>query len=123
MVPPLFLANILGWIVAYKRAILIGLAIFAFVVFSVMVYRGCSSRGAKLNEAEIQRGQQAVKDANDKELREILAASDAREAVIDSTVANAERDKVNAIHESRKKWEAANREELQAEFDRRAKGQ
>jgi hypothetical protein len=117
---PLFLANILGWIVAHKRLVFTVLGIVALLILVFMAYRGCKST-PQLNEAEIQRGQEAVKQRNDEELRKILVESEAREAVIDANIANAEREKVNAIHEARQKWANANISELQAEFDRRAK--
>lgn len=93
------------------------------VLFVVFQIKACFTMPAKLDEPEIQQGEQAKKDGNDKVLRDILTNSDVREKMIDANVANAEAEKVNAIYESRKKWEAANRDELQAEFDRRAKGQ
>lgn len=85
------------------------------------IYRGCKS-APKLDEAEIQKGEQAVKERNDAELRKILVESEAREAVIDANVANAQTEKVNAVYEAKKKWANANVSELQAEFERR-KGQ
>lgn len=121
MVTPLWLMNIFGWIVMHKRLVLITLAGILLFALVVMAYRGCKSSPPKLDEAEIQKAEQAIKDRNDKELREILAASDAREAVIDSNVANAERDKIQNLHEARKKWANANISELQAEFERRSK--
>jgi hypothetical protein len=45
--------------------------------------------------------------------------SEAREAVIDANVANAEAEKERVIHESQHKWANANISDLQAEFDRR----
>lgn len=115
----LLIVKRLGYLVIDHWKIVIPAAI-AFIVFAWVLWSfACGNAPAKLNEAEIQKAEQAIKDRNDKELREILAASDAREAVIDSNVANAERDKVNALHEARKKYEGMTPEELAAELERR----
>lgn len=115
----LFILKRIGYFVVDHWKIVIP-AVLAFIVFAWVLWSfACNRPGAKLNEAEIQKAEQAIKERNDKELREILAASDAREAVIDSNVANAERDKVNALHEARKKYEGMTPEELAAELERR----
>lgn len=95
--------------------------LFAGVVllFLVLQIRSCFNRPPKLDEAEIQAGEQAVKERNDKELRQILTNSDVREAQIEANVTNAKAEAVNARHESEKKWANANISDLQAEFDRR----
>lgn len=115
---PLFLLNIWGWILAHKRLVLIGIGIVVLLLLVIGVYRGCS-KPPKLDEAEIQKGEQAVKERNDAELRRILVESEVREKEIDANVANANAEKINAIYESRQKWANANTADLQAEFDRR----
>ena len=57
---------------------------------------------------------------NAKEMREVLAASDAREAAADATVANVEVQTINALKESRDKWSKATPDEMAAELERRA---
>jgi ABC-type phosphate transport system auxiliary subunit len=101
------------------KAISIGVLAVLLIIVIVGV-RSCGKSKPKLNEAEIQQGEAAKKAANDKELREILVQSDAREKEIEANVIDANSAKVNAIQESREKWANANRDELQAEFDRRA---
>ena len=122
-IPPLWLANAFGWVVSHKRLLLTLFAILIVLAACIGIYRGCKSRTVKLNEAEIQKAQEAIKNRNDEELRKILVDVEVREAVIDETVANASAATVNAQHESKKKWANANISELQAEFDRRANEQ
>lgn len=98
------------------------LPIAAIAVLVFMFARYCGPKPPKLDEAQIQRGEEAKKQANDKELREILVESDVAVKEINANTAYAETEKLKAIDESRKKWANANRDDLQAEFDRR-KGQ
>jgi hypothetical protein len=74
MVPPLWLANILGWVVAHKRLVLTVAGTILLLLLVLMIYRGCRST-PKLDEAEIQKGEQAVKERNDEALRKILVRS------------------------------------------------
>lgn len=114
----LIIANILGFVAAHKRWFVIG-GLVAVLIVSIVIIRRCGSRPSKLNEVEIQRGEQAVKEQNDKELREILINSEAREKIADETAANGTANKEAIVEESKKVWANANRDELQAEFDRR----
>jgi hypothetical protein len=93
-----------------------GLVVFLLAV--VFIYRACAPK-ARLNEKEIQAGEQAVKDRNDKELKEILANVDARESQIDVNVANAEAATEKAKEEAKKKYEGMTVDELAAELERR----
>lgn len=121
-----FLANLFGveyasaarWL---RRGVRIGAVVLAVLIllFVVLQIRSCFSRPPKLDERQIQRAEEAIKAGNDRELREILVESDAAEARAVQGAANAKADRINAVYESRKKWENASREELQAEFDRR----
>lgn len=114
----LFLANIFGWIVAHWRIVAGAVAVFILVIGFGLVYRACN-KPPKLNEAEIQKGEQAVKDRNDAALKEILVQSDVREAEIVANVANAEVEKVNAIQEAREKYANMNTSDLAAELEKR----
>lgn len=104
-----------------QRYVIYGVMVLLAVVVLVLAVsvRSCLKKPAKLNEVEIQRGEQAVKEQNDKELKEILINSDAREKIADATAANGTADKEAIVEESRRTWGNANRSELQAEFDRR----
>lgn len=119
IVLPLLIKNAFGYVVANGRWFAYGFAALLLLLLIVFAYRGCSKREVKLNEAEIQAGEKAVKDRNDAELRKILVESEAREAVIDANVANAKAETINAKIESQKKWANSNISELQAEFDKR----
>src|SRR5688572_43402 len=101
----LILANIVGWIVANKRTVAILGAICLIALLTILLTRACAPAKPKLNEAEIQKGEQAVKERNDAALKEILVQSEVREKQIEANVANAEKETVNAIYESRRKWE------------------
>ena len=89
-----------------------------FLIFFGLVYRSCN-KPPKLNEAEIQKGEQAVKERNDKELRDILTNSDIREAQIDANVAYAENKTVQVQHESKEKYRNMNTDDLAAELEKR----
>lgn len=102
--------------------IVIGVGVLIFALWM----RSCLNKPEPLNEAEVLKAQQAIKDGNDAELREVLVAVETREKAIEANVANAgahsanaEAATVNAIHEARKKWANANISEMQAEIDRR----
>ena len=94
----------------------------AALVIAGLIFKGVTglfSRKPKLNEQEIQKGEQAVKDRNDAELKKILVDSDVREKEIDANVSNAKAATVNAIEESKKKYENMNTSELAAELEKR----
>lgn len=90
------------------------------VILGVVFYKACN-RPPKLNQAEIQKAQQAIAVADRKEMIEVLATSEAREKVADETIINANAATVNAIYESKKKWSEASTNEMTAELERRAK--
>jgi hypothetical protein len=90
------------------------------LVLVVFIYKACS-KPAKLNEKEIQAGQQAIEQHNDERLKEVLASADAREQGIDANVARSEANTKAAVEEAKKKYDEMDRDALQAEFDRRAK--
>ncbi len=79
----------------------------------------CFKPKAKLNEVEIQRGEQAIKEGNDKELNEIITNSVITEKIADEVVAVSDERYEQIKKETEAEWKNANREQLQAEFDRR----
>lgn len=101
------------------QVVLIVLAVAVTAYFIIPPIYSWLNPPPKLNENQIQRGEAAKKAGNDAELRQILVESDAAEAAAVERNVNSKSDTVNAIYESRKKWESATREEIQAEFDRR----
>ena len=112
----LYLANAFGFVVAHwKWFALGGGLLLIFVIFGV---RSCGLRPpAKLNEAEVQRGEQAIKEQNKAELVEILTTAEVREKAIDANVANAKADTVNAVYEAKKKYSEMEIEELRRQFE------
>jgi uncharacterized membrane protein YhiD involved in acid resistance len=116
---PIFLAVIIGW--ARKHWRLIAYAVLATVLFVavVAIFQTCKPQ-PKFNEAEIDAGEQAKKEHNDKNLREIVSNSINREKGVDANVAAANDNARQQIEETRKAVDNMNRDELQAEFDRRA---
>lgn len=114
----LILANIIGWITAHWRTVAILAAIFVIALGSILIVRSCGSK-PKLNEAEIQKAQQSIAVEDRKAMQEVLISSDVREAVIDSEISNAKAETVNAIHDSKVKWNQATDEEIKAELLKR----
>lgn len=114
----LFIKNVYGWVVAHKRIVAILAAILVIALLSILLTRSCGSK-PKLNEAEIQKAQQAIAVEDRKQMVEILTSSDAREAAIDGNLSNAKANTVNAIHEARHKWQNATDDEIKAELLRR----
>lgn len=121
MIPPLWLANILGWIVAHKRALFVAFLGFVLFLLVVFAYKGCTAREIKLDQKEIIEAQKAIAENDRAKQIEILAKSDAKEQVADDISVNASTNTVNAIKESKDKWNAASDEQIRAELERRAK--
>lgn len=117
-IPPLWLANAFGWVVSHKRLLLTLLAILIVLGACIGIYRGCKSRTVKLNEAEIQKAQEAIKTRNDEELRKILVDVEVREKTIDANVAEANAATVNAQFEAKKKYSEMNTSQLAEELEK-----
>ncbi len=117
----LFIKNAVGWLVAHWRIVALIAAGIALVVLIGLAYRGCSQKEIKFNQQEVTEAQQAIEAADRDKQIAVLAKSDAKEAVADETAINANAATVNAIHESREKWNQATDAEIQAEIERRLK--
>lgn len=110
--------RILRFVVNHKGKFLIGL--FLIVIFIlIMQARSCFRPAGRLNEEEIQKGEQAIRERNEKELRNILTNTDVRAAEINENAAYAETERLKVAANSRAKWSNANIEELRQEFERR----
>ena len=114
----LIMANILGWIYAHWKwavGVIVGI-ILLVVLFSVSmrIYRWINPP-AKLDEVQIQKGEQAVKDRNDAKLKEILAESDTAVENADTTIKQAEQN----TEDARKTYDSWTMDELLKEFERR----
>lgn len=106
-----------------QRWVIIGLMVLigVFVLIFALTMRSCFKKTPKLDEAEIQKAQQAIAVEDRKVMVEILANSDAKEAVADNVSANADVVKINTLKESRDKWANATVDEMTAELEARAK--
>lgn len=93
---------------------------FGVLLLVVLFYKACGNKTpAKLNEAEIQKGQQAIEQHNDEKLKEVLAAADAREQGIDANVARSDANVKVAVEEAKKKYDGMTNDELAAELEKR----
>jgi hypothetical protein len=101
--------------VIYAVMIVIAIIVLVFAMWM----RSCFTKTPKLNEAEIQKAQQSIAVEDRKQMVDILANSDAREAAIDGNISNAKANTINAIHDSREKWSKASDDEIKAELMRR----
>jgi hypothetical protein len=82
--------------------------------------RSCwTAHKAKLNEKQIQEAKIAIAEHNDEKLKEVFAQADAKQALIDGTVANSEAQTKQVEAESKKKYDAMSAQELQDEAHRR----
>lgn len=114
----LFLKNVAGWVIAHWRLVAGVVGVFLLVIVVAIAFRSCN-KPPKLDEAEIQKGEQAVRERNDKVLREILTNSLVEEKQIEANVTNAKAETVNAIAEAKEKYSNMNTNDLAAELERR----
>ena len=112
----LILANIVGFVSLYWRYFATGLAVLVLLIAIVATYRSCS-RPAKLDEAAIQKAQNAIAENDRRKMIEVLAESDTKEAEIDSTIKQIEMDRERA----KKNYIDKTNAELAAELERRAR--
>ena len=114
----LIMANILGWIYAHWKwavGVIVGI-ILLVVLFSVSmrIYRWFNPL-PKLDEVQIQKGEQAIEDRNDAKLKDILAESDTAVENADTTIKQAEQN----TEDARKTYDSWTTDELLKEFERR----
>lgn len=114
----LIMANILGWIYAHWKwavGVIVGI-ILLVVLFSVSmrVYRWFNPL-PKLDEVQIQKGEQAIQQKNDERLKDILAESDTAVENADTTIKQAEQN----TEDARKTYDSWTTDELLKEFERR----
>lgn len=111
---------IVNWVGANKRMVAI-LAAICLIALLAAVFTYSCGRTPKLNQVQIEKAKQAIATEDRKVMVEILAESDAGEAVADGIVNNSKAATVNAKIESKAKWSNANTEDMAAELERRAK--
>lgn len=114
----LIMANILGWLYAHWKlaasVIVSGVLVLLFFSASMRVYRWFNPP-PKLDEVQIQKGEQAIKDRNDAKLKDILAESDTAVENADTTIKQAEQN----TEDARKTYDSWTTDELLKEFERR----
>ena len=116
----LILANTIGYITAHWRWFAIA-ALAVFVLVFGLWAKSCLTKTPKLDTAAIEKAQKAIAEQDRKVMIEVLAESDAKEAVADGIVNNAKAETINKEAESKAKWAAANNADLAAELERRAR--
>lgn len=112
-----FLKRLVYMVIDHWKIIL---PVLAILVIGIFVYRFCN-KPPKLDEKAIQKAQQAIAENDRKAMEEVLIESEVAEKKIDQNLANADRQKLEAISEARKKVSQMNNEELAAELERRAR--
>lgn len=105
--------------VVRHRWTIAAIALAIVMIILLMSLRSCLTPQPRLDEEQIQRGEQAIRERNDRELRNILVNSDVRAKEINENVAGASLEVYNAARESRLRWANANIDELREEFERR----
>ena len=98
-------------------ATLIGIIIV--VVILVFAYRGCNPKVVTFNEQEINKAQQAIRQQDEKAMREVLEQSDKRVAEADAKIRQAEANTALITPVPPQDYSGASAEELQAEIDKR----
>ena len=93
----------------------------ALLVAVIWFYGWCGRGQARLDQQEIIKAQQAIRENDRKEMIEILVNSDVREKQIDANVANGRTQVMEAANTSRKEHAGKSNEDLAAELERRAK--
>lgn len=115
-----FLKRIGFFMVDNWRALLIAAAAAALIILIALAFRGCRSGPVpKIDEAEIQRGEQAIRDRNRSELEAILTEVEVREREIDANVSGGEWATKQAEKDARDRYGRMTIEELRAEFEKR----
>lgn len=117
MIFPLWLLNIFGWVASHWRIVGISVLALAIALTGFCVFKHVTR--PKLDEKTIQRAENAIKEHNDVELKEILAEADAKEEVIAGNVANAEKATEQVKADAKKKYDAMTVDELAAELEKR----
>jgi hypothetical protein len=93
--------------------------ITVLLIAGIVVLHSCGRSKPKLNEAEIQKAEQAIKTRDMEELKTILVNAEVKEAAIDGNLSNAKQRTVQAADESRRKYEGMSIEEMEKLLEER----
>ena len=113
----LLIANILGFINAYRTYFILGGLALLFVVILISA-RSCGKREVKLDEREIQQINNDIQDRNDGKLREKLAEITVKEKVISGEVSNSAANTANATQKAREDAARLTTDQLAAELEK-----
>lgn len=108
---PLFILNIVGFITAKWRLLLIAAGIIAVAVVVGMIFKACN-RPPKLDEKQIQKNQEAIASRERQKMVEALAESRLAEQQIDANRADADNKKLDVLFAAREKAKTMTNEEL-----------
>lgn len=106
------------FVLARWRYFAIGAGILLLLI---VFYASCGKKEVKLDEKGIQEAKIAIAERDEKKAAEVLAKSDAQEAIADNHSVEAEKVYINTLKESREKWANTPLDEMAAELERRAK--
>lgn len=113
-----FIARIFGIDITKAQRIVIiagGIGALVLVIFFIVQIKSCLTKEPQLDEAEIQKAQQAIEQKNNKQLRQILEQSDNRVAEIEQSVNQAEANTKKAV----KNYDNMNTSQLAEEIEKR----
>jgi hypothetical protein len=106
-----FIKRVFWFVTDNWKVVLPAVLVLVAVVF---VFRACN-KPPKLDEKQIQKAEQAVKERNDKALKEILADSDTRIDNIDANIKLAE----ERTRQAERSYEGMSVDQLAEEIERR----
>lgn len=98
----------------WARRVVVLLFAIAVIVPGVFIYRACT-KPPKIDEKQLQKVEQAIKERNDEKLKDVLAESDTRIENLDSGILQAEEN----TRQARKNYDGMTFDELAAEIERR----
>ena len=108
---PLFILNIVGFITAKWRLLLIAAGVIAVLIVVGMIFKACN-KPPKLDEQQIQKNQEAIASRERQKMVEALAESRVAERQIDANRADAENKKLETLSKAREEAKAMTNEEL-----------
>ena len=114
----LFLANIIGWVIANWRLMAIVAAVVGFLILFGFVMQSCEKKPV-FDEQKIEQAKQAIAEKDRQAMVEILAQSELAEKKINANLANAETEKLNTLEATRIRTSSMSNDELAQELERR----
>jgi len=107
----LFLANIIGWVIANWRLMAIVAAVVGFLILFGFVMQSCEKKPV-LDDVQIQKNQDAVASGEREKMEEALVESRVTEKQINANRADADNQRLKAKDDARKEARAMSNEDL-----------